>query len=60
MHNIFSVVFYIVICICAVICVTEKKGHCVQLQYKVPQEVEGLDHITLDIDSHDCKALWDW
>ncbi|KAK2142175.1 hypothetical protein LSH36_988g00027 [Paralvinella palmiformis] len=31
----------------------------VMLKYKVPSEVEGLDHITLNINSKDCKVLWD-
>lgn len=31
----------------------------VELLYKVPSEVKGLQRITFDIDPKDCKALWD-
>lgn len=31
----------------------------VMLKYKVPPEVEGIHHITLNINPNDCKALWD-
>lgn len=31
----------------------------VELLYKVPSEVKGLQRIVFDIDPKDCKALWD-
>ncbi|CAH1780494.1 unnamed protein product [Owenia fusiformis] len=39
--------------------VPERSAKSVELTYKVPDEVEGLDRITYTIDPHDCKAIWE-
>ena len=40
--------------------VDEKRNKPVELVYKVPDEVEGLSHITMDIDAKDCQKIWNW
>ena len=37
----------------------DRKGKPVQLVYETPKEIKNLSRITMDIDSADCKTLWD-
>ena len=42
-----------------ILSLSDKKGKPVQLVYETPKKVKNLSKITMDIDSSDCKALWD-
>ena len=35
-----------------------QKNRAVQLVYQTPSEVEGLTHITLEVEADDCHTIW--